>query len=76
MSRLPPRLTGKEILTTLTRHGYRLIHVRGSHHYLEPLDGQGLVTVPVHSGKIVKPGTLKSILEQAGLSVDEFIELL
>lgn len=75
MSRIP-RVTGKEIIAALTRNGYRLIHIRGSHHYLEPQNGQGLVTVPVHAGKIVKPGTLKSILEQAGLSVDEFIELL
>lgn len=75
MSRMP-RVTGKEVMSALTRKGYRLIHIRGSHHYLEPPDGQGLVSVPVHAGKIIKPGTLKSILDQAGLSVNEFIELL
>lgn len=75
MSRLP-RITGKDILSAFTRHGYRLIHLRGSHHYLEPPDGQGLITIPVHAGKIVKPGVLKNILEQAGISVQDFIEML
>jgi hypothetical protein len=34
------------------------------------------VTVPVHSGRDLKPGTLRSIIRQAGLSVEEFKELL
>ncbi len=75
MSRLP-RITGKEIVSALSRYGFHLIHVRGSHHYMQAADSQKLITIPVHTGKTVKPGTLKSILEQAGLSVDEFIDLL
>jgi predicted RNA binding protein YcfA (HicA-like mRNA interferase family) len=35
----------------------------------------GIVTVPFHR-KDLKRGTLKSILEQAGLSIEEFIRLL
>ncbi|MDR3599322.1 MAG: type II toxin-antitoxin system HicA family toxin [Desulfosporosinus sp.] len=35
-----------------------------------------MVTVPVHTNKILKPKTLKSILNQAGLDVDGLIELL
>jgi len=34
------------------------------------------VTVAVHPGETIKMATLKSILDQAGLSLDEFIELL
>lgn len=34
------------------------------------------VTVSIHRRQIVKPGTLLSVLEQAGLTVDELIELL
>jgi predicted RNA binding protein YcfA (HicA-like mRNA interferase family) len=33
------------------------------------------VTVPYH-GKDLKPRTLASIIEQSGLSVEEFLELL
>lgn len=30
----------------------------------------------IHSGKILKPKTLKSILEQAGLTIGNLIEML
>jgi len=32
--------------------------------------------VPVHAGKILKPKTLKGILDQAGISMDTARELL
>ena len=75
MPRLP-RITGKEALTALISTGFTLVKVRGSHHYLLNPTKAGLVTIPVHSGEIVPPKTLRSILQQAGLTVDEFIELL
>ena len=34
------------------------------------------VTVPVHAGETLFPKTLTSILEQAGMTVEEFRELL
>ena len=35
-----------------------------------------MVVVPFHGGKDLKPGTLRSIIRQAGLTVDEFLDLL
>ncbi|UUX92525.1 type II toxin-antitoxin system HicA family toxin [Methanoplanus endosymbiosus] len=35
-----------------------------------------IITVPVHSGKILAPKTLKTILLQAGLTIREFREHL
>jgi predicted RNA binding protein YcfA (HicA-like mRNA interferase family) len=35
-----------------------------------------LVTVPDHGSRELKRGTLRAIIRQAGLSVDEFLELL
>jgi len=34
------------------------------------------VTVPVHAGAILKPKTLLSILDQAGITVEELRDLL
>jgi len=34
------------------------------------------VTVPVHSSRDLKPGTLRSIIKQAGFSLEEFKALL
>lgn len=71
-----PRVTGKKILSTLKKRGFEIIHVRGSHHYLRKPMGSKLVVVPVHAGETIPSKTLQSILEQAELNVDEFIELL
>ena len=72
MTRLP-RVTGKDVKRALLKNGFKIVHVRGSHHYLEPVGGGSLVTIPIHPGKILKPKTLKSILDQAGITVDEFV---
>ena len=74
MSRLP-RITGKVLVATLQGIGFIVIRVKGSHHHLYRA-GSNLVTVPVHSGEILSPMVIKSVLKQAGLEVDELIELL
>jgi len=47
------------------------VHQKGSHIYLT--DGKHKITVPRH--QTIKRGTLLSILQQAGLSREEFLEL-
>jgi predicted RNA binding protein YcfA (HicA-like mRNA interferase family) len=69
-------VSGKEVLAALLRAGFKEVHVRGSHHYLEPPQGGSLVTVPVHAKRILKPKTLRSILDQAGLTVDDLLKWL
>lgn len=75
MSRLP-RVTGEEVVAALRRAGFVVVRVRGSHHHLRKAGGRGLVTVPVHTGEVLKPKLLKSILEQAGITVEEFKSFL
>jgi len=74
VSRLP-RITGKVLVASLQRLGFIVIRVNGSHHHLHKL-GSNLVTVPVHSGEILSPMIIKSVMKQAGLDVDELLELL
>lgn len=78
MPRLP-RVDGKRIIKALRKADFEVFHIRGSHHYLHRWTDERwspIVTVPVHGTRILKPKTLKSILKQAGLTVEEFIELL
>ncbi|MEA3459174.1 MAG: type II toxin-antitoxin system HicA family toxin [Chloroflexota bacterium] len=78
MPRLP-RMSGKQVIKALRKKGYEVFSVRDSHHYLHRWEGDKwspIVTVAVHGNKILKLKTLKSILKQADLSVEEFIELL
>jgi len=67
------RLTGKEMCSILEKNGFFLKRVKGSHHIYARPGIEGYVTVPVHSNEILKPKTLKSIIQQAELNVDDFI---
>jgi predicted RNA binding protein YcfA (HicA-like mRNA interferase family) len=67
MTRLP-RLTAQEIIKVLERKGFALARQSGSHKiYRNP--GGVRITVPFHPGKILHPKLLKSIMEDADLSV-------
>lgn len=74
MSRLP-RVSGRETVRALERAGFEVSRSRGSHVRLFRA-GVGQVIVPVHSSRDIPAGTLRNILRQANISVDEFIELL
>ncbi len=75
MSKLP-RITCKDAVKALQRAGFSRVNTRGSHFYLYNREKDRLVTVPVHAGKILALKTLKSILDQADLTVEVFIEYL
>jgi predicted RNA binding protein YcfA (HicA-like mRNA interferase family) len=77
MSPRLPRITGAEVIQALRRAGWYIQHHHGSHVYLRHPEHPGMrITVAVHTGEIIKPKTLQSILKQAGLSATEFQELL
>ena len=60
-----------------TRAGFVIDRVVGSHHVMVwPGDAARTVTIPVHSSRDLKPGTLRSIIRQTGFSVEEFKALL
>lgn len=60
-------------IKALERNGFYIHHTTGSHYILKKENFR--VTVPYHN-KDLKPGTLASIIEQAGLTVKEFLDLL
>ena len=71
-----PRVAGDKVVRALRRGGFVEIRMRGSHYYLYHEQKDRLVSVPVHAGKIIAPKTLKSILKQAEMSVEEFKKFL
>jgi predicted RNA binding protein YcfA (HicA-like mRNA interferase family) len=72
-----PVVSGKRIIQALTKAGFTVNRIVGSDHVLVyPGDPTRTVTVPVHAARDLKPGTLRSIIRQAGLTVEEFVELL
>jgi predicted RNA binding protein YcfA (HicA-like mRNA interferase family) len=68
-----PALKPRKVIKALERGGFYVHHTSGSHYILKK--GKLRVIVPYHN-KDLKPGTLRSIIEQAGLTVEEFLKLL
>ncbi len=69
MSKLP-RVSGRECLKALAKAGFYLKRQEGSHMILRRDDPFEQVVVPDH--KELDRGTLRAILRQAGVSVDDF----
>ena len=65
-----PRLRGKELIRSLTKLGFEVIRIRGSHQFLQHPDGRRTV-VPVHAGEVIGPGLLSKILKDAEIEVDD-----
>ena len=76
MSARLPALKPRQVTRALEKHGFVLHRIRGSHYiYIHPNDDTLLVVVP-HHGKDIKKGTLRAIIRDAGLTMDEFLNLL
>ena len=61
----------------LERAGFVHVRTSGSHQRMvHGSDPSRATTIPAHSGKTLKAGTLRNIIKQAGLTVDEFVGLL
>jgi predicted RNA binding protein YcfA (HicA-like mRNA interferase family) len=70
-----PSVRGDRLVRALERAGFKVARVAGSHHVMRHPDGRG-TTVPVHAGKDVAKGTLRNILADAGLTIEDLQRLL
>jgi predicted RNA binding protein YcfA (HicA-like mRNA interferase family) len=73
MSKLPT-CSGDECAKALEKVGFELARQTGSHMIYKRKDPPGRVSIPRH--KELAKGTLRDIIKEAGLTVDEFKELL
>jgi len=70
-----PRLTGRQVIAALRKAGFKVMRVRGSHHFLQHPDGCCTV-VPIHAGETIGPGLMNKILNDCDLSREEFADFL
>ena len=66
-------MSGREVVRALAKVGFSEVSQRGSHLKLRSPEGRTVI-VPMH--RELARGTLRSILRQADLTVEAFIELL
>ena len=70
MSHLP-RVSGRDVVSVFCRLGFEFKRQHGSHIILRRNSPFAQVVVPDH--KELDRGTLRAILRQAGVAVDQFI---
>jgi predicted RNA binding protein YcfA (HicA-like mRNA interferase family) len=71
MSEKLPRVTANEMIKIVEKLGFRFSRQSGSHKIYKNKEGKR-ITIAYHSGKILHPKVVKSIMVEAGISVDEF----
>ena len=74
MPRLPI-LKARELVRALQLLGFFEYHRVGSHAQFKHLDGRR-TTIPIHQGSDVPLGTLRGILRDANIAIDEFLNIL
>ena len=70
-----PVLPGLRVVRALENAGFEVVRIRGSHHVLRHPDGRG-TSCPCASNQKVRVGTLRGILRDCRLTVDEFLNSL
>lgn len=71
-----PALTARKVIRALRKVGFVKDRQKGSHLVLIHLQTGARTVVPIHAGKIIKRRLLYAIVDDAKLSVDEFLKLL
>lgn len=69
-----PRVSGAQAIRTLEKLGFVQVRQRGSHVVLKRTDASGAsgCVIPLHSE--LATGTLRGILKQAGVSIEQSVE--
>ena len=72
-----PAITAGKALRALERCGFVVVRRSGSHYRLVYKDDPSrATTVPMHIGRTLKRGTVRGIIKKAGLTIEEFRDLL
>jgi predicted RNA binding protein YcfA (HicA-like mRNA interferase family) len=71
--KLPTDISGQALVRVLLRVGFVVNRQRGSHIILRRDNPYARVVVPDH--KQVRPGTLRQILNEAGITVEQLSDL-
>ena len=71
-----PSVTGKQAVKAFGKLGFYVARITGSHHIMKKDGHAYLLSVPVHAGQTLKPGTLRSLVRAAGITPEEFATLL
>jgi predicted RNA binding protein YcfA (HicA-like mRNA interferase family) len=66
-----PVCKARDVVRVLRRHGFEQVGQKGSHQKWRHADGRQVI-VAIHGNKAIPIGTLKSIIDGAKLSPEDF----
>jgi predicted RNA binding protein YcfA (HicA-like mRNA interferase family) len=69
-----PRISGRKAVRAFERAGWEVARQRGSHAVLTKPGSIYTLSIPLH--RVMGPGLLRDQIRKAGLTIEEFIELL
>ena len=61
-------ISGKRLCKIVERKGWVLQRIKGSHHIYAKLGANQILSIPVHSDRDLKVGTLRALMKIAQLS--------
>lgn len=70
-----PAVTGQRLIKALRKMGFEVIRRKGSHNFLQHVDGRCTV-IPVHTGETIGRGLLSQIMRDCEISVEELKKFL
>ena len=68
--------SGEQVVRAFKRAGWHVARRKGSHVIMEKDGFDVTPSIPGHKGKDVKRGTLRDLIRDAGLTVDEFLKVI
>jgi predicted RNA binding protein YcfA (HicA-like mRNA interferase family) len=71
-----PAVTSKEVARVAQRLGFKFRRQTGSHAIYVRSSDRHRVVIPMHAGRDLKAKTLRGIVEDLGITVEEFQRML
>ena len=63
------------VVKAFEKTGWKVSRQTGSHVILSRAGYPYILSIPVHKGKPIKQGLMRSLIEKAGLTIEEFLSL-
>jgi predicted RNA binding protein YcfA (HicA-like mRNA interferase family) len=70
-----PAVTGQRLIKALRKMGFEVIRRKGSHNFLQHVDGRCTV-IPIHAGETIGRGLLSQIMRDCEISAEELKKFL
>jgi len=74
LRKIPP-LDHQRLIKILEDFGFRVVRQKGAH-VIMMNEEKTRIVIPVHPGRKIKPGLVRVIMREAGISREEFFKLL